>query len=300
MIRLWGRHKLFVIVLLLLGVTPKLAAADAPSVAMVDQLVSLPFLPSKVLLVQKLSDDSVRLYPGSVLPNRLPGKHGIDNILYLLVAPVSLEPADSAEEDFSLVFLLFDANNNFYGTAVQTMSWEELRQNSESAEELQLKTEELTRRKKITSVEATDMQQKLEGLRDEASKIAGVDEIIDLKMELVQLKGFGEEHAQELERLRELVEYGRGLADPANIDQQRQELMSHLTEAAKVTSVAERLNSRRRQTAVATVQAKLNLIRRMRNVDSNALAKEALRLRAIRRQLEVRLGIAPTEGIQDF
>ena len=133
------------------------------------------------------------------------------------------------------------------------------------------------------------MEKQLSQLREQASKIAEVDEIIDLKSELTNVRGFDEQKSAEIERLRTLVAEGRDAADPKNLVSIRATLAENLAGIAKVTALSDRLSGRRREAAAASYRRKINLVRESEGIDPELLAQEALDLRRRRKELEARL-----------
>ena len=140
----------------------------------------------------------------------------------------------------------------------------------------------------------------LELMRDRASRIAGVDEIVDLKLQIGALEGGGEGNQEEQERLRSLIARAREFTDSPESDARRRELQTQLEETAKATAMADRLNARRREAARETLNRQLALIREMRSLSRAELAQSVLQLRARRRGLERRLDISPNGPEDEF
>ena len=64
-----------------------------------------------------------------------------------------------------------------------------------------------------------------------------------------------------------------------------------MRDAAKISSIAERLDSRKRRSAVKRLKAKISLVKSARGVDTAVLSREVVRLRRKRKQLENQLGL---------
>jgi hypothetical protein len=62
-------------------------------------------------------------------------------------------------------------------------------------------------------------------------------------------------------------------------------------ETAQVTAMTQRLSIRRREAAIASFRRKLALIREVGDSDAEILAREVLRLRARRKELEAQLSV---------
>ena len=127
--------------------------------------------------------------------------------------------------------------------------------------------------------------------REAASKIAGVDDLIDLKTELASLKGFDDRKAAELDRLREMVKRGRFSPEPESADQLRMQLSQQLRDAARVTADADRMGMSQRESATANYRRKIELVKQAEGVNAEELAQDVLVLRKRRRELEARLNV---------
>ena len=95
----------------------------------------------------------------------------------------------------------------------------------------------------------------------------------------------------EKSRLSDLIDLARRLPDPKNLIALRRDLGEQLRDAAKISSIAERLDSRKRRSAVKRLKAKISLVKSARGVDTAVLSREVVRLRRKRKQLENQLGL---------
>lgn len=271
--------------------------ADEADVGVIDQLVTLSFYPKQVILLLETSVGNVRRYSGMFVSATQEKPVG-DR--YLLGSPIPRTLLSRLPDPVRYVFFIIDDQGNMATTPVRQLSKKALLRNGRAvrvlvdyvnAAALQLKEEDEALR---TLLENT------RPVRERASQIAGVDDIIDLKMELAKLQGFDEENVAEVSRLKTLVERGRNLPDMPNLYPLIQELSLHLEEAAKVTAMADRLNTRRRETALSGLQKKLALVKEAKNYDREALARDVLRLRERRRELERQLHITTPGFSNDF
>lgn len=269
-------------------------AASGTGRSAVDQFVSVPFEPQSVYLLLEKRLGSLEEYPARYLRRETFTKSGAAPGELYIGAQVPYAGASREPEDVRYTFFMRGAEMSFAATPIRTWTQEAFTSNMATTDALReecVRTEhEIAQRRAESAV----FEGELKGLRDQASKIAGIDEIIDLKMELARLKGFGDQKAAEKERLKALLAEGRGQqAEDPKIDVLRQELSANLRDTARMTAMADRLKSRRREAARTTVEKKLSLVREMSRYNPETLAQEVLKLRAKRKDLEAKLNIAP-------
>ena len=133
----------------------------------------------------------------------------------------------------------------------------------------------------------TELQKRLIGLRDKAMLVGGVDSIIQLQTEINRIHNADARRDNEQVRLKELVALGRKEQDITDMDELRQQLSGALKDTAQATALADRLKSRKKQTAKQSLDDKLKLIRETSTINREEIAREILSLRAKRKQLEV-------------
>ena len=255
----------------------------------IDQAVASSFRPESVFLL--VAGAGVKEFPAVFLTR---GGSGLDQGGEILAA--SLLPQ---AESLSFSFFLKGHDLSFAATPVRTWSRESIRKNTVSYSELTAEVSTLSRQLKDKQTLVAKVEQELDSLRSKASAVAGVDEIIDLKIELARLRGFGDQKAAERERLRDLVSIGRKRTDPEGVDALRQELSLHLADTARATAMADRLRVRRKEAARATLDKKLAFVKEMSRYNPEELAAEVIRLRNRRRELEARLNLRPAPAEQN-
>ncbi len=267
---------------------------------MLDQPVSSSFIPKEAhILVHKGTAGDVRKYPAEVLP--LEGEDAHLTVRKLLLGGlVSIEGLPASESPLRYTFFLKGDKTEFAATVVKKATRRELEDNSQNESALAGEIEKLEARLAEIYPQSSSLDAKLKDLRGRASVIAGVDEIIDLQMELEGLKGYREEKSQEIDRLRALIELGRNLPEPDDLTVRRQELSVALREAAQVTALAERLSRRQKKAAYARFQEKLRTIKQTQSEDAQLLARRVLELRKKRREFENRLGITSADREENF
>jgi hypothetical protein len=261
-----------------------IAQAESLREPMVEQLVTVPFKPSGVFAMLEQQVGEVKKIQSEAIIPAISGKDKAYEIF--LGAPISPNVQGSVMLNYT--FFLKGADGSFAATPVKQAERSELVENGLSLEELEMEEKRLRNRSASVSEENSRLSDSLQDLRQRASQIAGVEDIVDIKMELARLQGFGEQASAESGRLRALLDYGRKYKDASDINRLRYELTLHLQEAAKKTAVADRLNSRRKQAAKSSLEQKLALVGETRGYDAQALAKELLKLRAQIKELEQR------------
>ncbi len=275
-------------------------ATEPLEVAIIDQVIAVPFQPTRAFLLVEESLGQVRRLPAQVISGNRPEALLLGKDRYLAGAAISRTLLNQLPERLGFVFFLIGADSVVATTPVRYIDKESIVENSKRVELLEDRLQSFQAKLHLEEQKLQMLEHEMRPLREEAAKIAGVDDIIDLKMELTRLKGFGEENVVEIERLKTLLELGRTMSDPPDIYQRKQKLSEHLREAAKATAMADRLNERRRAAAVSSLEKKIAMVRETKNYDREALAKQVLFLRAKRKQLEARLDIAPNQVEDQF
>jgi hypothetical protein len=125
--------------------------------------------------------------------------------------------------------------------------------------------------------------------RGKAMLVGGVDSIIQLQTEINRIRNADIRRDNEQIRLKELVALGRKEQDSIGFDELRQQLSGALKDTAQATALADRLKSRKKQTAKQSLDDKLKLIRETSTINREEVAREILSLRAKRKQLEAAL-----------
>ena len=283
------------------AITPLTVHADTlgKDFGLIDQIVSVGFEPVTLFVLQQTAEGEIRQYRAAALPLPASGNIPSSEHELLLAAPVLITEKNLRDPSFHFTFFMASKDAAFAATVVKKWTLEELRQNSLQPSQMREEIEQLDQRLKILRVEVLNLDEKLADLRSRASQIAPIDEIIDLQMNLEGIDRTKKKKDEEILRIHELVESGRKLQDPENVDTLRQELALHLAEAAKVTALADRLDRRRQDAALQTFMNKVNLVKEMQSANPEALAQEVLRLRKKRRELEARVGVGSNDATND-
>lgn len=273
--------------------------ADSEPITIISQTISAEFFPIEAFVLLESSEGEVRQYPAEAVL-RSPSVSRGDKTRLFVGAAVPRSVLPPGERSPHYTFFLIGEESKFAATAVQQWSSEGTEQELNSIGALEDRVKQDLAEVRMMEVEIKEVSEKLETLREEASRAAAVDEIVDLKMQIAVFEGGGEDNAEERQRLADLVALGRRMEEPEAINDQLKELSEQLMQTAQATAMADQLNNRRKEAAKASLARKLNLIREMKNIDETLLARNVLALRERRRQLESRLHIAGEDGSSDF
>jgi len=208
---------------------------------------------------------------------------------YILGAPLPIV------ENKSTHFAIFSNDKEFGQQAIPVKNWSSTRLIANTPSKADLKTEINGAKKGVALLikDRSRVERLLNPLQDKATKIGHVDEIIDLELQLASLKQSLKDKDLLIKELESLTKRGRSLKDPENLNLTRSVLSEHLKKAAKITSTADRLERRKRQIATRTFKRKLKAIQEMEYSSTENMAREVLRLRKVRKDLEEQLNIAP-------
>ncbi len=268
----------------------------------IEQTIAVPFKPVSAYALVESSAGEVRQYHAVAVPMG-GGTTSIEAGQTVLVGAVLPVPAKAAPEGlFHFTFFLANTSGEFAATEVRSLTWKALQANALTVDAME---QEITRYEKDLPErreENMQLEARLAQLREKASKIAGVDDLIDLKSELANLKGFDEKKIAELDRLHLLVRAGEQRALPPQADDKRMELGDQLRSAAQVTAEADQLGLTKKESVEGAFRRKLELVRQAQGVNAQELAQEVLRLRKHRKELEARLGQGGEtgDGAQEF
>ncbi len=257
--------------------------------AIADEVVNLDFEPKRALILEEADSGKVAQYPAVAVP--FAGVKSRGNELIVGAAVPVIHAAA-----LKYTFFLAGKEGQFAATEVREMTSAKLTENSVTIAGLNSETQALRDELKVKRVQLISLDEKLSDLREKASKVANIDEIIDLRVKVRDLKAAEEKNNAETERLQALLETGRQQKDSAEIDSARREIAVHLQEAAKVTALADRLEEGRKDSASQSFAQKLELVREMDEIDPKELASQVLQVRKHRRELENRLGITSSDG----
>ncbi|MFN8389990.1 MAG: hypothetical protein U0136_06845 [Bdellovibrionota bacterium] len=268
------------------------AAAQQPSSGIIEQTIAVPFRPVTVYALVSGADGSIQQYHAVAVP-MAPGATEVEVGQTVTVGAVVPLPNTSAalEGSFSFTFFLVNLNGEFAATEVQSWTYKMLAANNRSISELDQDRAQIEHDIPLQREENNKLEARLTQVREQASKIAGVDDILDLKTELANLKDFDEKKFSDLERLHALYKAGSTVPDPKDVQDLRVKLLNQLRLAAQVTAEADRLGMSRQESALAEYKRKVDLVKSTAGEDPQALAKQILQLRKQRRELEGRLNL---------
>ncbi len=281
---------------LLLQATPGSAQTLGSDIGVIDTVMNENFSPTASFVLQEVGPAQIRQYRAKVTPLVEKGKTSKETPLIAIGAPV---PLTEVKGPFRFIFLLADDNSRFRSTPVQQWTAEELRMNSIGTSALEIDIRDLDKEIKDKRVEAVELKEQMASVLEKASKLTDLDVLLKLQREEIALKRNISERQVQIKQLELLIEEGRNRQDSADVDKMRKELSLHLRDAAKVTSMADRLNRRQQSAAVQTFDQKVKMVRQMEREDPEALAREVLRLRKKRRELEGRMTSAPGSDSQE-
>ena len=261
-----------------------------PNVGILEQTIAVPFEPVSLYALQEISLGQIRQYRAVAAQISSPEEAEQSKSVQLIVgAPIAKDAEADDAGVFHFTFFLTDLNGQFAATEVKGWSWKRLAENTLPGALLERNGAAYAQEISMQQTKNVEMEKQLSTMREQASKIAEVDEIIDLKSELSNVRGFDEQKSSEVERLKTLVAEGRDLADPPDLVRIKATLAENLAGVAKVTALADRLSGRRKDAAAASYRRKINLVRESEGIDPELLAQEALDLRRRRKELEARL-----------
>ena len=276
---------------------PAQAQPVPEGVGFIDELIALDITPEKVFSLVEIAPGEVERYPAKFLDYyetiRYPKVVG-DTNHWIVASPLTL-PKET--QSLTFTFFLIAEDGYFAGTPVVNRSLEQIIDERKPTSQLEEEVRQ-SRKKLLSQVKMLEgLDEELAELREKASKVVGIENIVDLNMELSELEGFSSELESEKERLEELIKIGRKAKQPANLAQKRRELQAFLKEAAKVTAMADRLNKKKKNAALSTLRKNISLVKQTSGYNLQLLSQEVLKLRRQRRKLEAQLNLA-TRGDQ--
>ena len=279
--------------------TFQVALAESEPIAIISQTISAEFFPVEAFILLESSDGEVRQYPAEAVL-RAPAVSAGDKTRLFVGAAIPLSAVPDGTATHYYTFFLIGEGAKFAATGMQKWQRDQSEPELNSISALESRLNQDLSEIRMMEIEAKEVSEGLDELRSEASRVAAVDEIVDLKMQIAIFDTGGDDYKEERDRLADLVSLGRRMKDPDNINEQLKMLSEQLSQTAQATAMADQLNNRRKEAAKSSLARKLNLIREMKNVDEAALARNVLSLRESRRQLENRLHISSDEENREF
>lgn len=276
-----------------------LSEAPIPDFGVIDQVVTVPFVPTAVVALVEIRQGLVETFPAAIVPYVERSGMITTGEQVFAAARIPLERLKRTEV-FHFSFFIMGGGGAFAATPVKRWNKQMLAENSKTLELLQKEAETIERKLSVQQIEINNLEEKYKEVRTRGFALTGIDQIVETQTNLDRVKRARDEKAAEVVRLTELIEAGREISEPEGVVVRRQQLLDELKQAAQVTAMADRLNSRRREAAVAAVQRKVAAIRESKSIDANSLAKEILTLRVRRKALESKLNITGQEQSNEF
>lgn len=282
--------------------TAETAAQNAQGKAyLLQQAVSLPASPESALVIVEVGPGTVSQFPAGFveLPTNVQNLATRKQRLLGAAVPINSLPSHQTPVQFTFFAVTKDASVS--ATPVKKWTSQELGANSRPTAQLKQESQQLQLDIESLRKEQTEITEQLNRQKEKASSLAGIDEIVNLKMRYAFLTSHQDEQNRTVEQLRKTIERARDQLPPADVDRRRQELSISLKETARRTAIARRLTARKQESAVAGFQKKLELIKQYEGVDAEALAREVLTLRIQRKQLQEKLrGTPKPAAVDDF
>ncbi|MCC6221069.1 MAG: hypothetical protein IT291_07510 [Deltaproteobacteria bacterium] len=269
-----------------------------PSNYVVDQDVFLSFVPIKAFLL--IEGGEVKHFPAVFIEKDLGKGSKLGRKYFQVGAILPSVIANKMGAILRFTFFFVGEQSQFAATPVVEWSMAELLSNYKGIEAVEAAVADLNSLLNLAQYQMSELEESLNEVREDASRIAGVDNIIMLKTRLAELESDEVSKQAERARLERLLAIGRGLADVPELSFYMQELSVHLQEAAKTTAMADRLSVRKRKAARAKLNYKIALAKKFGDENPVPLTKEVARLRQVRRQLEKRLGRDGDAAQADF
>lgn len=295
--------RLLIVIGLVLGLVCAAHSATSekqPRLGLISTELTLDGTPQQVLYVFEREPGVVLQLPAliSVAPQHpLGATAGARTVAVAL--PASMIPREI--RSIRGCFLAFADGQILGATPVKEWTREEIMTGALSVQQLESLSSELNQKMLLAKLQLSKTRKELDELREAASIAAGVDGIIDLKLSLEKLRVLVTEKKREIERLRQLLERSRGLEEAPGVLEQHQELLMQLKEVARTTVIAERVSQKKKAMAASEFDQKIALIEKMQNYNPEQIARDVLRLRAERKDLEMKLSPqAPEQQQLDF
>ena len=228
---------------------PSEAKAIPEDFALFDELVASEAEPEEVYILVERGPGIVRKHKswffdfGQLESKGLNSQMAKSGRTWLVASPIRLE---KKKPTTTFSFFLADSQSAYAATPMRTIDSRKVVDSRLTENELSEKIVALRKELNIQSVDLVKLGDDLESLKQEASEIAGVEKIVDLKMELTSLQNFNTESDAEQKRLEALIAFGRSQPDEADLAALRKDLGAQLKQTARKTATADRLAARKK------------------------------------------------------
>lgn len=275
------------------------SSALAQNFGIIEQTIAVGFKPTSTyaLVAQKLSSNNWRLIKrihGTIIPS--PEE---EETLYVAVV-VPQEVFSEEDQELYYSFFLLSVDGEIAATEVKTITKEQLLNSFVPKEQLSLEIKQFEQQLPVLKTKNVISQNKLSQTKEKVSKIAEVDDLIDLKSELANLKEGDSDAASEVEVLKNL--YAENVYKPVSLEhlQMRMELEKQLKDILKSTTFQKKSSSNSPAEIISNFHRKIELAKSISNSNPEILAKEVLALRKKRLELEAQTSSTGTESNKDF
>jgi len=218
----------------------------------------------------------------------------VTNFLVGSFVPQKLIETNSTSR-VAYTFFLVGTNTEFHATPVKLLSMAALQEQQIDLERLKADLRALIGQKDEIETEVKGLERELSSVRSQLMDQAGLDSLLQVKRETQAQEELTRILSEEAKALAARIEQARNLDEPKEYSDRLQSLSKDLEDTAKVTALADRLATRRKEAALESARRKLALVREMQDVDRERLAREVMNLRRKRRRLEIEKGLAPAE-----
>lgn len=206
----------------------------------------------------------------------------------MLTAPIDLTGVNS-EEKFLYSFSAVKPSGEVVHFPVRGAIYEEIRAEAVSITALDEKIKAATQELKREDRFAKSEDERLETLKTQALQMTGVDDLVELNTELDSLNDAPVLSDAELSRLNELYKVGsRSVADPITAES-ISDLNKQLFQITRLTTDVDRAERSKMSRRHTDVEGRIQMIRESLSVNSEEIAREVVRLRARRKELEQQL-----------
>lgn len=287
---------IYILNLLLFSLNPVLAE----DFGIIEQTIAVSFKPTSTyaLVAQKLSASNWRLIKrihGTIVAN--PEDEGTLDVA--VVVPQEVFSEEDQELYYS--FFLISVDGEIAATEVKAITKEQLLNSFIPQEQLSLEIKQFEQQLPILKTKNVISQNKLNQTKEKVSKIAEVDDLIDLKSELASLKEGDSNAASEVEVLKNLYADNVYKPDSPEDLQMRMDLEKQLKEIIKSSTFQKKSTSNSPAEIISNFHKKIELAKSISYNNPEILAKEVLSLRRKRLELEAQLSsTGTTESNKDF
>lgn len=299
MFKITTASKFFLCLISFLLSSPDLSWAE--DFAIIEQTISAGFKPASTyaLVAQKLSSNNWRLIKrihGTIIQ----GTEDDSAVDVAVIVPKEVFSEEDQELYYS--FFLLSLDGEISATEVKTITKEQLLNSFVPNEQLNQEITQFEQQLPILKTKNVISQNKLSQSKEKASKIAEVDDLVDLKSELESLKENDTDSVSEIQSLKNL--YASNVYNPNTLEdtQLRMDLEKKLREVIQSTTFHKKTENNSPAEIIANFQKKIELVKSAEDTNPEVLAKEVLALRKKRLELESKLNATGTEsgGNKDF